>query len=374
MTTISAPSSTARRLERLRAAIAEHGLDAVLISNTENRRYLSGFSGSAGVLVITASHAVIATDFRYYEQAEQQAPEFRLHKTVGGLQTWFRDLARDLELGGKKLGFEAADLTFQAYQQHVKIIQELPEPERPKLVATTSLVESLRVIKDPEELQLLQRVIDIGDAAMAYVQRAIEPGWTEKRVAWEIEKHIREHGGDSLSFPTIVAAGPHSALAHAQPRDRAIEEGEMVVIDMGARLDGYCSDLTRTIFLGEPDDKFLRIYDIVAVAQRTAIETIEAGMTGEQAHMQAHAVIEEAGYGDAFGHGLGHGIGLQVHENPRLARTSGDILREGMVFSIEPGIYLSGWGGVRIEDLATLENGKVRLLSHAPYWNERGTA
>ena len=370
--TTATTTSAARRLERLRARLEEHGLDAVLITNAENRRYLSGFSGSAGTLLITPAEAVIATDFRYYEQAEQQAPEYRLFRVGGPMAEWFHEFLAGL--GGKKLGFEAADVTYDGYRAYVKAIDKLPAGDRPKLTATTGLVEGLRVVKDAEELTALQRAIDLGDAAMAHVQRLVEPGWTEKRVAWEIERYIREHGGDALSFPTIVAGGPHAALAHAQPRDRALQAGEMVVIDMGCQVDGYMSDLTRTIFLGEPDDQFRRIYDIVAAAQRTAIETIEAGMTGDQGHMLAQAVIEEAGYGDAFGHGLGHGIGLQVHEAPRVARTSPDVLRDGMVFSIEPGIYLSGWGGVRIEDLGVLENGKVRLLSHAPRWEDLGGA
>ncbi len=364
--TTATKTGVARRIERLRERMEEHGLDAALITSPDSRRYLSGFSGSAGTLLITPTDAVIATDFRYYEQAEQQAPGYRLFRTAGPMAGWFREFMAGL--GGKKLGFEASHLTYDGYRAYVKAIDALPAEDRPKLKATTGLVEGLRVVKEAEELAALQKAIDLGDAAMAHAQRAVEPGWTEKRVAWEIEKYIREHGGDALSFPTIVAGGAHSALAHAQPRDRALGAGEMVVIDMGCQIDGYCSDLTRTIFLGEPDDKFRRIYDIVAAAQRTAIETIEAGMTGDQGHMQAHAVIEAAGYGEHFGHGLGHGIGLQVHEAPRVARTSPDVLRDGMVFSIEPGIYLSGWGGVRIEDLGVLENGKVRLLSHAPYW------
>jgi Xaa-Pro aminopeptidase len=194
----------------------------------------------------------------------------------------------------------------------------------------------------------------------------VEPGWTEKQVAWEIERYIHENGGEGPSFPSIVAGGAWGAMPHAYPRDRALEEGEGVVIDMGARLDGYCSDLTRTIYLGHPDARFRAIYDIVFAAQLAAYEMIEPGMTGEQAHMLAHKVIEGAGYGEYFGHGLGHGIGLQVHEGPRVTPASSDKLEEGMVFSIEPGIYLTGWGGVRIEDLVVLENGHCRFLSHAP--------
>ena len=367
MTTTSL-TAAARRLQRMREKLAEFEIDGALITNTENRRYLSGFSGTAGTLLITPTDAVIATDFRYYEQAGQQAPEYRLHKTVGPLAEWFGEMIG--ELAGKRLGFEGSDVSFNGYRAYVKAIESLPEARRPKLIASTGLVESLRIYKDAEEMAALQAAIDLGDAANAHVQRVIAPGWTEKQVAWEIEKYIREHGGDGLSFPTIIAGGPHSALPHAQPRDYVLKEGDMVVIDMGCALNGYMSDLTRTVFIGKPDDKFRRAYDVVATAQRTAIETIEAGMTGEQAHMQAHVVIEAAGMGELFGHGLGHGIGMQVHEMPRVARTSPDVLQDGMVFSIEPGVYIPGWGGIRIEDLGVLENGKLRVLSKAPYWQE----
>jgi Xaa-Pro aminopeptidase len=198
------------------------------------------------------------------------------------------------------------------------------------------------------------------------VAERIEPGWTEKRVAWEIEKYIREHGGDALSFATLVGAGERGAMPHCFPTDRTLEQGEGVVIDMGVDLGGYMSDLTRTIFLGQPSDQFKRIYDIVLAAQQTAQELVEAGMTGEQAHLLAQNVIAEAGHGEHFGHGLGHGVGLQIHEAPRLGQASKDILSDNMVFTIEPGIYLSGWGGVRIEDVVVMERGKARVMSHAP--------
>ncbi len=231
---------------------------------------------------------------------------------------------------------------------------------------TPNLVESLRLFKEREEIEALQRAVDLGDAAFTDVAERIEPGWTEKQVAWEIEKYIREHGGDGLSFDTIVAGGPWGAMPHAYPRDRALEKGEGVVIDMGCDVGGYMSDLTRTIYLGKPDDEFRKIYDIVLTAQLTAEEMVHPGMTGEECHMIAHKVIEAAGYGETFGHGLGHGIGLQVHEAPRVARTSKDELKDNMVFTIEPGIYITGWGGVRIEDMVVLENGNARVMSRAP--------
>lgn len=352
------------RVRRLRHTFEKHELDGALISNAQNRRYLSGFTGSAGYLLITADDAVIATDFRYYEQSAAQAPDFRLYKTVGGFDAWAPTLFGGL--AGKKIAFEAADMSFATHQQIKKSLATLPEGERPTLIPTPNLVESLRLFKEPAEIEALQRAVDLGDAACTSVAERIEPGWTEKQVAWEIEKYIREHGGDGLSFDTIVAGGPWGAMPHAYPRDRKLEKGEGVVIDMGCEIDGYMSDLTRTIFLGKPDDQFKKIYDIVLTAQLTAEAMVKPGMTGDECHMIAHNVIEAAGYGDTFGHGLGHGIGLQVHEAPRVARTSTDELKDHMVFTIEPGIYITGWGGVRIEDMVVLENGKARIMSRAP--------
>jgi Xaa-Pro aminopeptidase len=353
-----------KRVERLRGTLTKHELDGALISNAQNRRYLSGFTGSAGYLLITPDDAVIATDFRYYEQSEQQAPEFRLHKTVGGFDGWVPPLFSGL--GAKKVAFESSDMTVATHQAFKKALATLPAAERPQLVPTPNLVESLRIFKEPEEVAALQKAVDLGDAAFTDVARRIEPGWTEKQVAWEIEKYIREHGGDGLSFDTIVAGGPWGAMPHAYPRDRKLEPGEGVVIDMGCDVNGYMSDLTRTIFLGKADDHFKKIYDIVLTAQLTAETMVKPGMTGEECHLIAHNVIEAAGYGETFGHGLGHGIGLQVHEAPRVAKTSSDELKDNMVFTIEPGIYITGWGGVRIEDMVVLENGKARVMSKAP--------
>ncbi|HEY8172986.1 MAG TPA: Xaa-Pro peptidase family protein [Dehalococcoidia bacterium] len=352
------------RVQRLRRLIDERELDGALISNAENRHYLSGFTGSAGYLLVTNDDAIIATDFRYYEQSAAQAPDFRLHKTVGGFDGWVPPLFAGL--GGKKIGFESGDVTVATHQQLKKALSALPEGERPQLVPQSNLVESLRIFKEPAEVEALQKAVDLGDAAFTYVAERVEPGWTEKQVAWEIEKYIREHGGDGLSFDTIVAGGPWGAMPHAYPRERKLEAGEGVVIDMGSDVGGYMSDLTRTIFLGKPDDEFNKIYDVVLTAQLTAEEMVKPGMTGDECHMIAHNVIEAAGYGETFGHGLGHGIGLQVHEAPRVGRTSTDVLEDNMVFTIEPGIYVTGWGGVRIEDMVVLEGGKARVMSKAP--------
>jgi Xaa-Pro aminopeptidase len=352
------------RVRRLRAALAQNEIDGALISNAQNRRYLSGFTGSAGYLLITADDAIIATDFRYYEQSASQSPDFRLYKTIGGFDGWVPSLFSGL--GGKKIGFESGDMTVATHHAIKKALSSLAEAERPQLAGLANLVEGIRIYKEPAEIEALQKAVDLGDAAFTSVAERIEPGWTEKQVAWEIEKYIREHGGDGLSFDTIVAGGPWGAMPHAYPRDRKLEAGEGVVIDMGCDIDGYMSDLTRTVYLGKPDDEFKKIYDIVLTAQLTAEEMVKPGMTGDECHMIAHNVIEAAGYGETFGHGLGHGIGLQVHEAPRVGRTSTDVLKDDMVFTIEPGIYVTGWGGVRIEDMVVLQDGKARVMSKAP--------
>ena len=345
------------RLERLRQRLGEEGLDAVLISHGENRRYLSAFTGSAGFLLISLQGAILVTDFRYIEQAKSQASSFEIFHIEGEPSRWLPDLLSSLGL--KRIGFEANDLSFSTYLQLAATAGEK------ELVPTEELVESLRAVKDEKELELISRAVEISDAAFEEVASMIHPVMTEKEVAWELEKSLREKGSESVSFALIVASGPNSALPHHQPSDRAILPGEPVVIDIGARFQGYSSDLSRTVCLGNEDQNFGKIYDLVLGAQLTAIATVEAGMSGELADSLARTVIEQGGYGENFGHGLGHGIGLAPHEAPRLGRHSPSTLADGMVFTIEPGIYISGWGGVRIEDVVVLEKGRVRILSQA---------
>jgi Xaa-Pro aminopeptidase len=363
------------RLTRLREKMAEHELDGFFVGApaedifhtlAANRRYLSGFTGSMGWLLISETDAFIAVDFRYFEQAERESPDWVLFQAVGGIEKWFAELVGEAGLSGKRIGFESSDLTVGTFQAMKKASERTPSGDRPKLLAAPPIVQELRVIKDADEIAALQRAVDVGDAAFSAVADRIEPGWTEAQIAWEIEKHARENGAEHLSFPTIVAAGPHGAMPHAMPRDHAVRDGDGVVIDMGVIVDGYCSDLTRTIVVGQPNAKFREIYDIVLTAQRTAEEIVRTGMTGEEAHMLAHNVIAEAGYAENFGHGLGHGVGLLVHEGPRLARNSKDELQDGMVATIEPGIYITGWGGVRIEDQVVFEGGRARIMSQAP--------
>ncbi|MFC2034252.1 M24 family metallopeptidase [Chloroflexota bacterium] len=356
------------RIKKLREKLVEKEVDGILISQQDNRRYLSGFDGSAGYLLITHQDVILATDFRYVEQSKRQAPDYKLFQITGKMSEWFMELISGRNL--KRLGFEAEDVTFAIYQQLSDILRE--NQLNLQFVPLDGLVESLRAIKDAQEIKLITRAIEITDKAVEYIEEIIHPSMTELEVAWELERFQREHGSQALPFDVIVASGPNAALPHAQPSKHKIKEGEPVLIDIGARVDGYVSDLSRTICLGSPDDNFKKVYDIVLGAQLATIELIKEGMTGEEADNMARIVIEQSGYGDTFGHSLGHGVGLAEHEQPRLGPRSSDILTSGMVFSIEPGIYISGWGGVRIEDLAVLVDGKIKVLSKAHKLKTRG--
>jgi len=349
------------RLERLRHSLVEKEIDGIFVSQPENRYYLSGFDGSSGYLLITPQNTVLATDFRYIEQAKGQAPDYQVFQITGNTPEWFPRLVS--ELGLNRLGFEAGDITFAMYRQLSDILNETES--RLQLVPVDGLVESLRATKEPEEIELITKAVELTDKAFEYIKDMIHIGMSEKEVAWEIEKFVRENGSQSVPFDIVVASGPNSALPHAKPSQRQINSGEPVLIDMGARFGGYSSDLSRTICLGVPDNTFNKVYDTVLGAQLSAITIIKEGMSGDEADSLARTVIEQAGYGEAFGHALGHGVGLAPHEQPRLGPNSTGLLTSGTVFTVEPGIYLAGWGGVRIEDLVVVENGKIRVLSKA---------
>ena len=349
------------RLQKLRQKLAEKEIDAIFISQAENRYYLSGFDGSSGYLLITPQSTILATDFRYIEQAKRQAPDYEIFQISTDIADWFPGLVAELNLG--RLGFEAGDITFAIHQQLTDTLNRV-EPKL-RLVPIDGLVECLRAIKEPEEIELITKAVDITDNAFDYIKDTIHIGMSEKAVAWEIEKFLREKGSEPIPFEIIVASGSNSALPHAKPSPRAIHSGEPVVIDIGAKVEGYSSNLSRTIYLDTPDDTFNKVYDTVVEAQLTAIAAIKNGITGGEIDDLARMVINQAGYGEAFGHGLGHGIGLAPHEAPRLGPNSSEQLADGMVFTIEPGIYLTGWGGVRIEDVVVMERGKIRVISKA---------
>ena len=349
------------RLDKLRAGLGEKGLDGILISQPENRRYLSGFDGSAGFLIITQNKRILATDSRYTAQAKNQSPDYEIFPVTSDIVDWFPKLA--VEINIKRLGFEGEHLSFGLYRRLCDILGK--GKSGLELVPVENMVESLRAVKEPGEIKLINQAASIADAAMDYIRGNLKAGMTEKDAAWEIEKFMREKGSQTVPFDVIVASGPNAALPHAQPSARAIKKGEPTVIDIGARVEGYASDLSRTFCLGNPDGTFKKIYDTVLGAQAGAIALIRPGMNGGEADQLARTIIEEGGYGEAFGHGLGHGVGLATHEKPRLGPNSADELADGMVFTVEPGIYIEGWGGVRIEDLVMMEEGKVKEISKA---------
>ena len=349
------------RLDKLRQSLAqsEEGLDALLVYQPENRHYLSSFTGSEAMLLVTQDRAVLATDSRYWEQAEREAPEFSLFKVKTRYVMEMTDL---LAATGhpKHIGFES---TFITVDQLDQLTDAAPDVE---WIATKGLVEDLRLIKDESEIVLMRRAARIADEGFEFLRRTLHPGMTEHEAAWELEAHLRTHGADKIAFDLIVGSGPGGAEPHHHSGSRVIEAGEPIVLDLGARVNGYNSDLTRTICLGQPkDDRFMEIYSIVLRAQEAALNGIRAGMTGIEADKLARDVIVAANYGDNFGHGQGHGVGLAVHEEPRAGRIAEDVLPAGSTLTIEPGIYLPGWGGVRIEDLTLVDKNGVQLLSHA---------
>jgi Xaa-Pro aminopeptidase len=349
------------RLQKLRHSLLQKELDVLVVSQPENRRYLSGFTDSAGWLLISNNSAYLAVDFRYVEQAKKEAPDFNVIHVKDDMVRWLPKFLSDL--GFKKAGFEADQVPFSTYQKLFETIND--DGYHLQLIPTSGLVESIRTIKELDELQLITDAVKLADAAFDHAKSVLRPGMTEKEVAWGLERFLREQGSEAVPFDIIVASGPNAALPHAKPSEQIILKNVPVIIDLGAQVNGYCSDLTRTFSMGDEDKTFSKIYDIVLGAQLTALATIGAGMNGDQADRLARTVIEQANYGDAFGHGLGHGVGLETHESPRLGPNSADLLVDGMVFTIEPGIYVAGWGGIRIEDTVVMENGKAKTLTRA---------
>ncbi len=356
-----------RRIERVREAMQERGVDGMLVSHPHNRNYLIGFSGhddppldTAGILIIGPDDVCLVTDGRYDIQAASELhPELGV-KVVTRKGKLVPTLAEQIvERKVQRLGFETAHLLHMHWRA---LDKSLPDTD---LVPLLKVVEPLRVQKDEDELLIIRKAISISDQAFDIVSRRIQPGMTEKQVAWDIERTMRELGAEERAFGTIVAGGPNGAMAHATPGSRRLQEGEPIVIDMGAHLNGYNSDMTRTIVLGEPTDKFREIYNIVLRAHLEASARMKAGMTGVECDRIARDVIEQAGYGDQFSHSLGHGIGLEVHEPPSLSRLSEDTMQENSVASNEPGIYIEGWGGVRIEDLVLFKQDGVEVLTGA---------
>ncbi|MBN1400680.1 MAG: aminopeptidase P family protein, partial [Anaerolineae bacterium] len=328
------------------------------VTQPENRRYLSGFTGSAGTLIVSENRALLATDFRYYQQVGAQAPEYELVQVP---ETAHVTLAETIDaLGYVHVGFESQHLTVETFEQWQKAMPQV------EWVPTKGLVEELRLIKDAQEMALIREAVRLADEAMIHIMDWIRPGVTEREVAWELEVHMRTHGAEALSFTTIVASGENGDMPHAVTTDRAIALGDSITIDMGAMCGGYCSDLTRSFCLGHAEPRYERVWRTVLEAQRAAEAAIQAEMPGAEADAVARRIIDATEYVGMFGHGLGHGVGLAIHEGPRASRTSQDALPAGCIVTVEPGIYVPGWGGVRIEDMVLVHQRGCEILSQAP--------
>ena len=347
-----------RREERqsaLRKAISAAGIDALLIQHLPNIRYLTGFTGSAGLLLVTDRGAVLISDFRYAVQATQEVGNVA-RVEIDGTSVWdrLRRLLGDMPLDA--LGYES----------HVATVRDLERLAgvRARLVSAAELVENLRASKSPEEVTAIRQAALLAEEALGESLPQIKTGQSEYEVAASLESALRRRGSEWHPFPTIVASGPRSALPHARTSERRLAAGDWLLLDFGARVDGYCADLTRTYVVGAAADGRQRAtYDLVRAAQERAIRLLRSGMPGRQADALARDVIAERGFGDAFGHSLGHGLGLEVHEAPRLSALAEAPLPAHAVVTVEPGIYFPGWGGVRLEEDVHLGDDGARLLS-----------
>ena len=360
-----------RRIDKLRKSLADHELDALLVFSQANRRYLTGFTArdvaigeSSGYVLITQEKALLLVNSLYIEHAQKEVTAVEPFLVKDKPNIVISDLLRDLGL--HKVGFERDYVTYGFIDDLRSHLEDQVE-----LLPVKGLVEAQRVIKDPYEQNMISEAAKIADAAFSKMLDHISPGMTEKQVARLLDNLMIELGAEGPSFETIVAAGPNAARPHHEPTDKPVQEGEPIIVDMGAFYRGYCSDMTRTFCLGKPDSKFEEVYNIVLEAHNTARSAIRAGLDGGEIDAIARGIIDQAGYGEAFTHSLGHGVGLEVHEKPSLRKNSEDVLQEGMVVTVEPGIYISGWGGARIESLVLVDNNGPSVLSQAPIFKNR---
>lgn len=352
-------------LNKIKAAIKRKRADALLVTQPENRRYLSGYTAtdlsiveSSGILLVPARGTpVLLTDSRYYLQAEKEATGFEIVSVrssfLGALQKLLP------KLGIRRLLFESHYLL---YETAVKLI-DLGKKQSVEMIPVSGVVEKLRTVKSAAEIQRIRQSVRLNELVFKEIYQNLAAGQTEREVAVAIESAMMSKGAEGVAFPTIVAAGPNAAVPHAVPTDRAIKEGETVIIDMGLKLNGYCSDMTRTVVLGKPSKRIKEIIRVTRKAQQAALKTIKAGILSREADRAARKIITAAGFGKNFGHGLGHGVGLAVHEMPSLNRMRRVKLLPGMVVTVEPGIYLPGWGGVRLENMVVVEREGCTVLN-----------
>jgi Xaa-Pro aminopeptidase len=342
------------RVEKILALLRTKELDACFLKGMDNIFYLTGFRGSEGTLLVTRGDVFLVTDFRYITHAQEvthgiKIIEVRDKKNVLG------DICS--QYGIKKIGFDSIHTPFFVYKRWLETIKDV------EFVPLDNTIEEIRKNKEPEEIDRIIQAIEIATKAFNEVFGGIRTGQTEKEVANNLEYAMRRFGAEGPSFPTIVASGPRAALPHAEPTDKQIQDGEMVIIDFGAQVDGYCSDETCTISIGEVNGKIQDIYTIVSNAKQLALEKVKAGLPIKELDMIVRGYIDDAGYEDFFRHGTGHGVGIAVHESPAINSNGEGLLEEGMVITIEPGIYIPNLGGVRLEDMVLISAGAPRVLT-----------
>ncbi len=346
------------RAERLTELFAEAGIEVLLVTDLVNVRYLTGYTGSNGLALIGPQLRMFISDFRYQQQAGEEVDDSFARRIAPAPQGLLDLVGEALPAGEMRLGFEADHVSVN---QHQRLRAELRDDV--ELVSTSRLVETLRAVKEHDEVARIKAATALADAAFERLLRERIVGRTERELALALENDMRHHGAERVSFETIVAAGAHGALPHAQPRDVEIGEGDLVVFDWGAELDGYCSDCTRTIAAGNPGPDARQVYELVLEAQLAGLQAVRSGRGGRDVDGVAREVIAASGYAEQFGHGLGHGVGLEVHERPTLSTRSDDELEAANVVTVEPGVYLPGQFGIRIEDLVVVTDDGCEILT-----------
>jgi Xaa-Pro aminopeptidase len=349
-----------QRRDRLRSLLRKKRIDSLLVTNFTNVTYLTGFTGDDSYLLVTEHGAIVLSDSRYVQQLAEECPDVdvAIRRTGVEMADAVRKAVRSLKT--HRLGVEAASMTMAV---HRRLEEKL---SRVELVPTEGLVEQLREIKDRQEIRVIRDAVQLAQRAFGVIRSSLRPDQTEKEIAYNLEHQIRLFGGTGCSFTPIVGVGPRAALPHATLSDRCVGDSDFVLIDWGALAGGYLSDLTRILVTGKISPKLERIYGVVLRAQRAGIAAIRPGVPMKDVDHAARSVIEDAGFGKRFGHGLGHGIGMEIHESPRLASNQDRPLKTGMVITVEPGIYLPGWGGVRIEDDVLVTRTGHEVLSTVP--------
>jgi Xaa-Pro aminopeptidase len=346
---------SAARADRLVERLGERELDALLVTNLVNVRYLSGFTGTNGLCVIGPGQRLFLTDFRYVERAQREVPDF---DRLRGKQDLLGDAVERLS---GRVGFEDQHMSVRQHKRLAEIV-----PEGVELVPAGGIVEDLRAVKEPGEVEAMRQAAALADEMYEYICARGLLGRSEREVAVDVEREMRDRGAEDPSFPSIVAGGPNGALPHATPGADKIEPNTLVIVDMGCRLDGYCSDCTRTFATGPLSDEATAVYELVLAAQEQSLAAVRAGAECRAVDAVARDLITAAGHGDEFGHGLGHGVGLEIHEAPRLASSAEGSLVTGNAVTVEPGVYVPGAFGVRIEDLAVVTDEGSDVLSHFP--------